>query len=53
MASIYLNVWDELGDVQLLEEVCHWGLALRFEKPMPFLVNFLCLMLVDRGCAFS
>ena len=38
---IYLNawlpvgrtIWEGLGGVALLEEVCHWGWALRFHKP--------------------
>jgi hypothetical protein len=43
---IYLNVcstvdgtvWEGLGGVALLEEVCLWGWALRFQRPMPFSV---------------
>lgn len=27
------NAWEGLGDLALLEEVCLWGLALRFQKP--------------------
>ena len=40
---IYLNTWSPVGrtvlegleSMALLEEVCHWGWALRFQKPMP------------------
>lgn len=28
------TVWEELGVVALVEEVCHWGWDLRFQKPM-------------------
>jgi hypothetical protein len=30
-----------------VEEVYHWAWALRFQKPMAFLVSFLCKMLID------
>ena len=26
------TVWEGLGGVALMEELCHWGWALRFEK---------------------
>ena len=29
------TVWEELGGVALLEEVCHWKWALRFKEPGP------------------
>lgn len=41
------TIWEGLGGVALLEEVCFWGQALRFEKPTPFPVKFLCLLLID------
>ena len=42
---IYLNILfpvsgtvrEELEDMALLEEVCHWEWDLRFQKPMPSL----------------
>jgi hypothetical protein len=40
-------VWEGLGGVASLEGMCHWGPALKFQKPMPFPVNYLCLLLVD------
>jgi hypothetical protein len=43
---LYLNaidgtVWEGLGGIALLEEVFHWGWALRFQKttPLPSLIN--------------
>ena len=30
------TVWEGLGGVALLEEVCHCGWVLRFQKPTPF-----------------
>ena len=53
---IYLNtwslvgeiVWKELGGAVLLEEVCHWGWTLRFQKLTPFPVSCLCLMFIDQ-----
>ena len=30
------TVWKGLGGVALLEEVCHWGWALRFPNPSSF-----------------
>jgi hypothetical protein len=29
------TVWEGLEGVALLEKICHWGLALRFQKPGP------------------
>ena len=31
----------------MLEKVRHWGWALRFPKPLPFPVSYLCPLLVD------
>lgn len=28
------TVWEELGGMAKLEEVCHWKLALRFKSPL-------------------
>lgn len=39
-------VWEGLGGVVLLEEVCHWGWALML-KLTRFLVIALCLVLVS------
>lgn len=52
---IYLNscspvgrtLWKRLGSLALLEEVCHQGQALEFQKPTPFPVSSLCLMLIN------
>ena len=30
LVSVGGTVWEGLGGVALLEEVCHWGLPLRF-----------------------
>jgi len=38
--------WESLGRMFLSEKVSHWDLVLRFQKPSPFLVISLCLMLV-------
>ena len=35
------NIWEGLGGVVLLEEVCHWGWDLRFKKPTSFPVSSL------------
>ena len=37
----------DLGGMTLLEDVCHWGWALRFPKPMPSPSRFLCPLLMD------
>lgn len=45
---IHLNTWapvggnisEELGSVDLFEEMYHWGWALGFQKPMPFQLVF-------------
>jgi len=42
------TVWEGFGGVALLEEVCHWEWALRFQRSMPFPVSALCLLLMDR-----
>lgn len=31
-----------------LQEVCHWQLTLRFQKPMPILVSSVCFMPLDQ-----
>ena len=36
---------EELGGGTLLEEVCHWGWALRFQKPRVSVSVSLCLCL--------
>ena len=43
-----MAVWRRLRSVALLEEVCHWGLALRLPKPLAILgvVSSLQLLLV-------
>jgi hypothetical protein len=41
------SVWERLGSVGCLEEVCHWEWALKFQQATPFPVSFLCLLLVD------
>lgn len=47
------TVWEGLRGVALLQEVCHWEWALRYQKPTPFLVSSLCLVLVDGKWALS
>lgn len=37
-------VWERVGGVALLEGTCHWGWALRLQKPKPFQVSFFCLL---------
>ena len=47
------TIWEGMGSMALLEKVCHWGWALRFQKPMLGLViHSLCLQLLDYICAF-
>lgn len=46
-SSVGGTVWKGLEGVDFLEEVCHRGWAVRFQKPAPFQVSFLCLVLVD------
>lgn len=53
---MYFNIWfsagltirERLEGMVLLEEVCHWERTLRLLKLMPFPVNSLCLLLVDK-----
>jgi hypothetical protein len=46
-------IWGSLGDVALLEEVCHWDQVLRFQK-FYVISTFLCLLPVwDFRCEFS
>jgi hypothetical protein len=42
------TVWEGLGGVISLKEVCHEGWALRFQKFMLFPVYFLCLRVVSQ-----
>lgn len=37
----------------LLEEVCHWGWGLGFERPMPLLFSSFCLVLPEEDVSFS
>lgn len=30
------TVWEGLGGIALLDDVCHWVQTLRFQKPKPF-----------------
>lgn len=55
-------VWEGLKGVALLEEVCHWGWALSFKKPMSFLVSSslslhvpasLCSVVIVSTCKLS
>lgn len=39
------TIWEGLGDVTLLEKLCHCGHALKFQKVLPFPVSSLCLVL--------
>lgn len=65
---VHLNAWFPVGrtvreglgglGVVLLGEVCHCGVgfALRFQKPMPFLVSFLsalCLWIKMSALSYS
>ena len=51
-----LNTWspvgetvrEGLGGVALLEEVCHWGRALKLQRPLSFPANLLCLVVVSQ-----
>ena len=48
------TVWEGLGGMALLEEVCHCGGgALRFQKLMAFPAGSLCLMAVDQDVSCS
>lgn len=38
------TVWKGLRGIALLEDVCHWGQALGFQKPMQFPVSSLPLV---------
>lgn len=40
LVSSLVSVWAELGSVTLLEEVCHWGWALKFKKPVAIPSSF-------------
>ena len=46
-SSIGGTVWEGLEGVSLLVEVCHWKWALGFQKPVPFLLSSLCLVLMN------
>lgn len=35
-SPVVVYVWERLGLVDLLEEVCHWSWALNFQKHRPF-----------------
>lgn len=39
------TVWEGLWDMDLLEKMCHWGQALRFQNPTAFLWSYLSLLL--------
>lgn len=41
------TVWGRLGDVALWRKCITEGSALRFQKPMAFLLNYFCLVLID------
>jgi hypothetical protein len=47
------TIWEGLGSVAILEEVCPWGWALRFQRPMPFPVSSLCLIFMARHVSFQ
>jgi hypothetical protein len=47
------TIWEELGDVALLEEMCHWGQALRVQCLTLFPVRILCLLLVDKNVNYQ
>lgn len=42
-------VWKWLGGVSLLENMCHWGWDLRFQKTSAFHTMHPCLLLVDQA----
>ena len=42
------SVWEVLRDMDSLEEACHWGWALWFQRPRPFPFSYLCHVLVDQ-----
>lgn len=43
-SSVGGAVWGGLGGVALLEEVRHWGRALKFQRLMPLSVGFRCFL---------
>jgi hypothetical protein len=47
-ASVSGTVWEGLGGVALLEEVCHWRWALSFPKPCQ--AQFLPLSWLPAAC---
>lgn len=42
------NVWEGFGNVALLEEVCHWEQALKFQKTSTIPSMHLCFLLLDQ-----
>ncbi|EDL00606.1 mCG1042685, partial [Mus musculus] len=46
-------IWEGSEGVALLEEICHWGWALRFQKSMPGSHLFLCLLPTDKDAKLS
>lgn len=48
LALVGGTAWEDLGSMAWLEKVRNWGQGLRFQKPMPLLVSFLCFLTVDQ-----
>jgi hypothetical protein len=52
-AKVSGTVQEDLQDVTLLEQMCHWGQAMRFQKPISFLDLLLCIMLIVLDLSFQ
>jgi hypothetical protein len=40
--------WEGLEDIALLEKMCHWGLALKFQKTARSQYASVCHLLIDQ-----
>lgn len=47
------TVWEEVGGVTSLKELCHWGWALRLQNPTPVAVSSQCLVAIVSRCEHS
>jgi hypothetical protein len=50
---VIATVWEGLWDVVLLEEVCHWVWAVKFQRPMPSRVLYPRLLSMDQDIKLS